>query len=117
MNILIIGAGGREHALAWKMAQSHQSGDIYIAPGNPGTAEFGTNVPIQVNDFETLKALAIEKNIELIVVGPEEPLVNGIYDYFSADPVAKPSASTLCKDTKFLLLVMQNLPLKIMRQV
>ena len=86
MNILIIGAGGREHALAWKMAQSHQSGDIYIAPGNPGTAEFGTNVPIQVNDFETLKVLAIEKNIELIVVGPEEPLVNGIYDYFSADP-------------------------------
>ena len=86
MNILIIGAGGREHALAWKMAQSHQSGDIYIAPGNPGTAEFGTNVPIQINDFEKLKALAIEKNIALIVVGPEEPLVNGIYDYFSADP-------------------------------
>jgi phosphoribosylamine--glycine ligase len=86
MNILIIGAGGREHALAWKMAQSHQSGAIYIAPGNPGTAEFGTNVPIQINDFEKLKALAIEKNIELIVVGPEEPLVNGIYDYFSADP-------------------------------
>jgi len=86
MNILIIGAGGREHALAWKMAQSHQSGDIFIAPGNPGTAEFGANVPIQINDFEKLKALAIEKNIELIVVGPEEPLVNGIYDYFSADP-------------------------------
>jgi phosphoribosylamine--glycine ligase len=86
MNILIIGAGGREHALAWKMAQSHQSGDIYIAPGNPGTAEFGTNVPIQINDFEKLKVLAIEKNIALIVVGPEEPLVNGIYDYFSTDP-------------------------------
>jgi len=86
MNILIIGAGGREHALAWKMAQSHQSGDIYIAPGNPGTAEFGTNVAIQINDFEKLKVLAIEKNIALIVVGPEEPLVNGIYDYFSTDP-------------------------------
>ena len=86
MNILIIGAGGREHALAWKMAQSHQSGDIYIAPGNPGTAEFGTNVSIAIHDFEGLKALAIEKNIELIVVGPEEPLVNGIYDYFNEDP-------------------------------
>ena len=86
MNILIIGAGGREHALAWKMAQSHQSGDIYIAPGNPGTAEFGTNVPIPIDDFKSLKALAIEKNIELIVVGPEEPLVKGIYDYFSNDP-------------------------------
>jgi phosphoribosylamine--glycine ligase len=86
MNILIIGSGGRENALAWKMAQSHQSGDIYIAPGNPGTAAFGTNVPIQVNDFAALKALAIEKNIELIVVGPEEPLVNGIYDFFNEDP-------------------------------
>ena len=86
MNILIIGSGGRENALAWKMAQSHQSDELFIAPGNPGTAEFGTNVPIQVNDFAALKALAIEKNIELIVVGPEEPLVNGIYDFFNEDP-------------------------------
>jgi len=86
MNILIIGGGGREHALAWKMAQSHQAGDIFIAPGNPGTAQFGTNVPIQVNDFVGLKALTIEKNIELIVVGPEEPLVKGIFDFFREDP-------------------------------
>ncbi len=86
MNILIIGSGGRENALAWKMAQSHQSDELFIAPGNPGTAAFGTNVPIQVNDFAALKALAIEKNIELIVVGPEEPLVNGIYDFFNEDP-------------------------------
>ena len=86
MNILIIGSGGRENALAWKMAQSHQSDELFIAPGNPGTAEFGTNVPIQVNDFAALKALALEKNIELIVVGPEEPLVNGIYDFFNEDP-------------------------------
>ncbi len=86
MNILIIGSGGREHALAWKMAQSHQSGDIYIAPGNPGTAQFGINVPIEVNDFISLKALSIEKNIELVVVGPEEPLVNGIFDFFNEDP-------------------------------
>ena len=86
MNILIIGSGGREHALAWKMAQSHQSGDIYIAPGNPGTAQFGINVPIEVNDFISLKALTIEKNIELVVVGPEEPLVNGIFDFFNEDP-------------------------------
>lgn len=87
MNILIIGSGGRENALAWKMAQSHQSGNIYIAPGNPGTAAFGTNVAIQANDFAALKALAIDKNIELIVVGPEEPLVNGIYDFFNEDPI------------------------------
>ena len=86
MNILIIGSGGRENALAWKMAQSHQSDELFIAPGNPGTAAFGTNVPIQVNDFAALKALALEKNIELIVVGPEEPLVNGIYDFFNEDP-------------------------------
>ncbi|MEI7589607.1 MAG: phosphoribosylamine--glycine ligase [Chitinophagia bacterium] len=86
MNILIIGSGGRENALAWKMAQSHQSDELYIAPGNPGTAAFGTNVPIEVNDFAALKKLALEKNIELIVVGPEEPLVNGIYDFFNEDP-------------------------------
>jgi len=86
MNILIIGSGGRENALAWKMAQSHQSDELYIAPGNPGTAAFGTNVPIEVNDFAALKKLVLEKNIELIVVGPEEPLVNGIYDFFNEDP-------------------------------
>jgi phosphoribosylamine--glycine ligase len=85
MNILIIGSGGREHALAWKMAQSHQCDQIFIAPGNPGTANIGINLDIQTNDFAGLKKAAIENAIEMIVVGPEDPLVNGIFDYFAAD--------------------------------
>ena len=87
MNILLIGSGGRENALAWKMAQSHQCDEIFIAPGNPGTAEFGTNLPIEMNDFNALKKAAIEHQIEMIVVGPEEPLVKGIYDFFNDDPL------------------------------
>lgn len=86
MNILIIGSGGREHALAWKIAQSHHCDNLFIAPGNPGTAGIGTNLPIQVNDFSTLKVSVIENKIEMIIVGPEDPLVNGIYDYFLNDP-------------------------------
>ena len=85
MNILIIGSGGREHALAWKMAQSHHCDQLFIAPGNPGTANIGTNVNIQINDFVGLKNFVLENTIDLIVVGPEDPLVNGIYDYFSKD--------------------------------
>jgi len=85
MNILIIGSGGREHALAWKMAQSHQCDQIFIAPGNPGTANIGINLDIQTNDFAGLKKVALENAIEMIVVGPEDPLVNGIFDYFAAD--------------------------------
>jgi phosphoribosylamine--glycine ligase len=85
MNILLIGSGGREHALAWKMAQSHHCDHLYIAPGNPGTASIGTNLPIGVNDFDALKMAVIEKNIDLVVVGPEEPLVKGIYDFFAQD--------------------------------
>ena len=87
MNILLIGSGGRENALAWKMAQSHQCDEIFIAPGNPGTAEFGTNLPIDINAFDVLKKAAIEHQIEMIVVGPEEPLVKGIYDFFNDDPL------------------------------
>ena len=83
MNILLIGAGGREHALAWKMSQSHHCDQLYIAPGNPGTATIGTNVSIDINDFKALGQLAIEKAIDLVVVGPEEPLVNGIFDFFA----------------------------------
>jgi phosphoribosylamine--glycine ligase len=86
MNILIIGSGGREHALAWKIAQSHHCDNLFIAPGNPGTDGIGTNLPIQVNDFSTLKESVIENKIEMIIVGPEDPLVNGIYDYFLNDP-------------------------------
>jgi phosphoribosylamine--glycine ligase len=83
MNILLIGAGGREHALAWKMSQSHHCDQLFIAPGNPGTASIGTNVAIDINDFKALGQLAVEKAIDLIVVGPEEPLVNGIFDFFA----------------------------------
>ncbi|MFY8165637.1 MAG: phosphoribosylamine--glycine ligase [Sediminibacterium sp.] len=87
MNILLIGSGGREHALAWKMAKSHQADQIFIAPGNPGTAAIGTNVAIEVNDFEGLKKCVLDNKIEMVVVGPEEPLVKGIYDYFANDPL------------------------------
>ena len=89
MNILVIGSGGRENALAWKMAQSHQCDEIFIAPGNPGTAQFGTNLPIEINDFEALKKAALANQIEMIVVGPEEPLVKGIYDFFANDPLTE----------------------------
>ena len=85
MNILLIGAGGREHALAWKIANSHQCDQLFNAPGNPGTALFGTNLPIKVGDFDALKAAALSNNIEMIIVGPEDPLVKGIYDFFAND--------------------------------
>ena len=86
MNILLIGSGGRENALAWKMAESHQCDEIFIAPGNPGTAQFGTNLPIEINDFDALKKAALTHQIEMIVVGPEEPLVKGIYDFLRMTP-------------------------------
>lgn len=85
MNILLLGSGGREHALAWKISQSSHCSQLFIAPGNPGTAQCGTNVPIGVNDFETLGEFCKEHNIKMMVVGPEDPLVNGVYDYFKAD--------------------------------
>jgi phosphoribosylamine--glycine ligase len=82
MNILIIGAGGREHAFAWKLKQSPRCNDLFIAPGNAGTALLGTNLPIGVSDFENLAKACIDHQISLVLVGPEEPLVKGIYDYF-----------------------------------
>ena len=85
MKILIIGGGGREHALAWKMAQSPQLESLFIAPGNAGTAEVGTNVPIGVEDFQGIKKLVLDEGIELVVVGPEAPLVAGIADFFKTD--------------------------------
>ena len=85
MNILILGSGGREHALAWKTAQSKRCDKLFIAPGNAGTMVLGKNVPINVNDFEKLKAFALENDIRMIVVGPEDPLVNGIADAFKTD--------------------------------
>ncbi|MFZ9588716.1 MAG: phosphoribosylamine--glycine ligase [Chitinophagaceae bacterium] len=86
MNILLLGSGGREHAMAWKISQSKLCSQLYIAPGNPGTAKCGENVTIGVNDFETLAVFCKEKQIEMLVVGPEDPLVNGVYDYFKNDP-------------------------------
>ena len=82
MNILIIGSGGREHAFAWKIKQSPLCKNLFIAPGNPGTAMCGTNLPIGISNFEKLAATSIENNIDLILVGPEEPLVKGITDFF-----------------------------------
>ncbi|PZP51172.1 MAG: phosphoribosylamine--glycine ligase [Pseudopedobacter saltans] len=81
-NILVIGSGGREHALAWKIKQSVQCGGLYIAPGNPGTAVLGENVSIGVNDFNALYEFVTDKKVDIVVVGPEDPLVNGIYDFF-----------------------------------
>lgn len=85
MNILILGSGGREHAFSWKIAQSPQCDKLYIAPGNAGTAVIGQNVNIGVNDFDTIGTFVKENQIDLVVVGPEDPLVNGISDYFKAD--------------------------------
>lgn len=85
MNILILGSGGREHAMAWKTAQSKRCDKLFIAPGNAGTMVLGKNVPIDVNDFEKLKAFALKNDIRMIVVGPEDPLVNGIADAFKTD--------------------------------
>ncbi len=82
MNILLLGSGGREHALAWKMSQSHHCDQLIIAPGNPGTAQFGKNIPVGVNDFEAIKTICLEEKIGMLVVGPEDPLVNGVYDFF-----------------------------------
>src|SRR5690606_19861430 len=82
MNILIIGSGGRESAFAWKIAQSKQTAQLYIAPGNAGTGQYGQNVPIQVSDFEGIADFVLDKQINMVLVGPEEPLVKGIHDYF-----------------------------------
>ena len=85
MNILLLGSGGREHAFAWKIKQSKLCSRLFIAPGNAGTMQLGENAGISVNDFDALKKLCLKKKIDLVVVGPEEPLVKGIYDYFKND--------------------------------
>ena len=97
MKILLLGGGGREHALAWKIAQSDKVEKLYIAPGNAGTANVGENFDIKADDFGSLKDFAVEKGINMVVVGPEDPLVKGIYDEFKNDartaniPVIGPS--------------------------
>jgi len=87
MNVLVLGSGGREHALSWKIAQSSLCEKLFIAPGNAGTSEVGENVNISVTDFESIKTFVIENEIDMIVVGPEDPLVKGIYDFFQNDEV------------------------------
>ena len=120
MNILLLGSGGREHAFAWKMVQSSLCDTLFMAPGNAGTAEIATNVAIAVTDFEAIKALVIKENIEMVVVGPEDPLVKGIYDFFLNDeslkniPVIGPSkiGATLEGSKEFAkeFLVKHNIP-------
>ena len=89
MNILIIGSGGREHAFAWKLKQSPLCTHLYVAPGNAGTALLAENVNIGVEEFDKIKSLCLDKNIDLVVVGPEVPLVGGIRNFFEADPLLK----------------------------
>ncbi len=97
MKLLLLGSGGREHALAWKIAQSSKIEKLYIAPGNAGTATTGENVNIKADDFDAIRQFVLDKSIDMVVVGPEDPLVKGIYDYFKADksichiPVIGPS--------------------------
>ena len=85
MNVLILGSGGREHAFAWKISQSSLCKKLLIAPGNAGTAQVGKNIEIKVNEFEKIKQLCISEEIDMLIVGPEDPLVNGIYDFFNED--------------------------------
>ena len=89
MKILLLGSGGREHALAWKIAQSAKVKKLYIAPGNAGTAEVGENVPIKADDFDGIKIFVLRNHVDMVVVGPEDPLVKGIYDYFQNDAELK----------------------------
>lgn len=97
MNILLLGSGGREHALAWKMLQSNKCQNLYVAPGNAGTSQIATNIELNPNDFEAVKKAVLQNEIDMVVVGPEDPLVNGIYDFFQNDleinqiPVIGPS--------------------------
>ena len=89
MNILLLGSGGRESAFAWKITQSPLCTQLFIAPGNAGTGAYGKNVNIQSTDFDALKDFVLENNVQMVVVGPEEPLVKGVHDYFLADEKLK----------------------------
>lgn len=89
MKVLLLGSGGREHALAWKIAQSDKCEKLFIAPGNAGTAAVGENVAIKADDFEALKLFCVENEVDTVVVGPEDPLVKGVYDDFRDDERTK----------------------------
>ncbi|WP_282132332.1 phosphoribosylamine--glycine ligase [Cellulophaga baltica] len=120
MNILILGAGGREHTLAWKLKQSPKLSNLFVAPGNAGTAAIATNLNIGVNDFEAIKTAVLTKKIEMVIVGPEDPLVNGVHDFFLNDndlkniPVIGPqkAAATLegSKDFAKEFMMRHNIP-------
>jgi len=90
MNILLLGSGGREHALAWKLLQSPRLTSLFIAPGNAGTASCGTNLPLSATDFPAIRETCLNHQIGMVIVGPEDPLVGGIHDFFSADPALRP---------------------------
>jgi len=89
MNILLLGSGGREHAIAWKIAQSPKLSTLFIAPGNPGTAQLGINLPIAADNFPGIKKIVIENKIDMVVVGPEDPLVKGVVNFFAEDTTLK----------------------------
>ncbi|MBT8253747.1 MAG: phosphoribosylamine--glycine ligase [Flavobacteriaceae bacterium] len=89
MNVLILGSGGREHTFAWKIAQSPLCNTLYVAPGNSGTQAIATNIPLKLNDFEAIKKTILDRGIDMLVVGPEDPLVNGIHDFVKNDPQLK----------------------------
>ncbi len=89
MKLLLLGSGGREHALAWKIAQSPKIEKLFVAPGNAGTSETGENVAIKADDFDAIRAFVLDNSIDMVVVGPEDPLVKGIYDYFKNDEALK----------------------------
>ncbi|WP_405268145.1 phosphoribosylamine--glycine ligase [Cellulophaga sp. Ld12] len=120
MNILILGAGGREHTLAWKLKQSPKLSNLFVAPGNAGTAAIATNLNMGVNDFEAIKEAVISEKIEMVIVGPEDPLVNGVHDFFLNDndlkniPVIGPqkAAATLegSKDFAKEFMMRHNIP-------
>lgn len=95
MNILLLGSGGREHALAWKIAQSQHCDQLFIAPGNAGTSQYGVNVDLSITDFEAIKQFVLEKSISLLVVGPEEPLVKGVTDFFKKDDQLKQQVTVI----------------------
>ena len=87
MNILLLGSGGREHAMAWKIAQSKKVSNLYIAPGNAGTSVLGTNLPISATDFHAIKKAVVDYDINMVVIGPEDPLVKGVADYFAGHEI------------------------------
>ena len=89
MNILLLGSGGREHAIGWKLSSSPKVNNLFIAPGNAGTSAIGKNVPLSINDFPSIRQFVLENKIEMLIIGPEDPLVNGIADYFLEDDLLK----------------------------